>query len=70
MDLGFINWKKSETTVASVEKSAQETIDENNYNQFLSSDFLNLERFNLTQDEEAAASYKTRLSSTVLVAGE
>lgn len=70
LDLGFINWKKSETTVASVEKSAQETIDENNYNQFLSSDFLNLERFNLTQDEEAAASYKTRLSSTVLVAGE
>lgn len=70
LDLGFIKWKKSETTVASVEDAAQETIDESNYDKYLNSDFLDLERFNLTKDEEAAASHKTRLSSTVMLAGE
>lgn len=70
LDLGFINWKSSATTVASVDNDMQVDINQNNYQEYLSGDFLNLERFNLVEDKERASSYKTKLSSTVLVAGE
>lgn len=70
LDLGFINWKGSSTTVASIDENSKIEINQNNYQEYLSGDFLNLERFNLVEDKEAASSYKTRLSSTFLLAGE
>lgn len=69
-DLGFIKWNSSNTTVASVNENADVKIDQSNYQEYLDGDFLNLERFNLAEDKEAASSYKTKLSSTLLLAGE
>lgn len=70
LDLGFIKWNSSNTTVASVNENADVKIDQSNYQEYLNGDFLNLERFNLAEDKEAASSYKTKLSSTLLLAGE
>lgn len=63
LDLGFINWKGSETVVAS------SSIDENISLSYDDSDFLSLERYNLVESE-SADNVKKKLYSTVLVAGE
>lgn len=70
LDLGFVNWKSGSTTVASIDENTKIEINKDNYQEYLSGDFLNLERFNLVEDKEAASSYKTKLSSTFLLAGE
>lgn len=68
LDLGFIKWKSSSTTMASTNQSEEIEINQNNYQEYLDGDFLSLERFNLAEEE--ASSYKTRLSSTLVLGGE
>lgn len=70
LDLGFIKWKSGSTRVASVEESNNVVINADNYDQYLNDDFLSLERFNLKENPEAAGSETTKLSSTLLLAGE
>lgn len=70
LDFGFIKWNSSSTTVASVNEDTEVKINQSNYEEYLNGDFLNLERFNLSEDQEASSSYKTKLSSTFLLAGE
>lgn len=70
LDLGFLKWDASCTTVATSDQDEQITIDQNNYTEYVDGDFLSLERFNLTKDEEAVSDRKVKLASTVLLAGE
>lgn len=70
LDLGFIRWRSGVTTVASSDENAKVEINENNYLNYLSRDFMDLKRFNMLEDKDAAAAYTTKLSSTFLVAGE
>lgn len=69
LDLGFIKWKESETTVAAPENSNFE-VTGSNYQDFVDGDFLSMERFNFVQDKDAASKSKTTLASTILLAGE
>ena len=70
LDLGFIKWNKSHTTVASVDKSEKINVNMDNYDQYISDDFLDFERFSLKDDEDAVKSRTKKLSSTILLAGE
>lgn len=69
LDLGFIKWKGSETTVAAPANASFE-VTGSNYQDFLDGDFLSMDRFNFVQDNEAAENAKTTLASTILLAGE
>lgn len=69
LDLGFIKWKESETTVAAPANGSFE-VTGSNYQDFLDGDFLSMDRFNFVQDKEAAEDTKTTLASTILLAGE
>lgn len=69
LDLGFIKWKDSETTVAAPANDSFE-VTGSNYQDFLDGDFLSMDRFNFVQDNEAAENAKTTLASTILLAGE
>lgn len=68
LDLGFINWKGSETKVASTEQQFNVTPD--NYQDFVNGDFLSMDRFNLKENTEPAENVKKKLASTILLAGE
>ena len=70
LDLGFLNWKESETTVATVTGNENVTIDENNYDRYIGGDFLSVERFDFKKGSTENVKNKTRLYSTVLIAGE
>lgn len=70
LDLGFIRWRSGVTTVASSDENAKVEINENNYLNYLSRDFMDLKRFNMFEDKNAVAAYTTKLSSTFLAAGE
>ena len=69
LDLGFINWKGSETVTASPEQSSI-SVNESNYQDFVDEDFLSMDRFKLVEDTEASKSVKKSLASTILLAGE
>lgn len=49
LDLGFLKWKESETTVATVSGEAHETIDASNYDRYIGGDFLSFERFDFEE---------------------
>ncbi|MBM6845194.1 DUF5723 family protein [Phocaeicola plebeius] len=70
LDLGFLKWKESETTVATVSGEAHETIDASNYNRYIGGDFLSFERFDFEEGSPEKVKTKTRLYSTLLLAGE
>lgn len=70
LDLGFLKWKESETTVATVSGEANETIDASNYDRYIGGDFLSFERFDFEEGSPEKVKTKTRLYSTLLLAGE
>ncbi|WP_417129646.1 DUF5723 family protein [Phocaeicola sp.] len=70
LDLGFLKWKESETTVATVSGKADETIDANNYDRYIGGDFLSFERFDFEEGSSEKVKTKTHLYSTLLLAGE
>ena len=71
LDLGFLKWKESETTVATVVSGeAHETIDASNYDRYIGGDFLSFERFDFEEGSPEKVKTKTRLYSTLLLAGE
>lgn len=67
LDLGFIKWKGSETTLASVNETYEVTSE--NYYDFVDGDFLSMDRFNLTEQGEVKDK-KEKLAATILLAGE
>ena len=69
LDLGFINWKGSETVTASPEETSI-SVNENNYQDFLDEDFLSMDRFKLVENTEPSKSVKKSLAATILLAGE
>lgn len=70
LDLGFLKWKESETTVATVSGEAHETIDASNYDRYIGGDFLSFERFDFKEGSPEKVKTRTRLYSTLLLAGE
>lgn len=70
LDLGFLKWKESATTIATVSGNGDETIDSDNYDKYIGGDFLSLERFDFAEGDPKEADLKTRLASTILLAGE
>ena len=70
LDLGFLKWKESETTIATVNGKKNVIIDQNNYDKYIGGDFLSLERFDFKEGDPKEADLKTRLASTILLAGE
>lgn len=70
LDLGFLKWKESETTVATVSGEAHETIDASNYDRYIGGDFLSFERFDFEEGSPEKVKTKNRLYSTLLLAGE
>lgn len=74
LDLGYINWKGSETTVATINTTETENITAENYQEiadkYSSTDFLDMDRFNLKADGQRHESEKKKLASTVVLAGE
>lgn len=70
LDLGFLKWKKSETTVATVTGEANEVITPDNYDRYIGGDFLSFERFDFKEGSPEKVKTKTRLYSTLLLAGE
>ena len=59
LDLGFINWKGSETVTASPEETSI-SVNENNYQDFLDEDFLSMDRFKLVENTEPSKSVKKK----------
>lgn len=49
LDLGFLKWKESETTVATVSGSENVTITSENYDRYIGGDFLSFERFDFEE---------------------
>lgn len=70
LDLGFLKWKESETTVATVSGSEDVTITPDNYDHYIGGDFLSLERFDFREGSPEKVKTKTHLYSTLLLAGE
>lgn len=70
LDLGFLKWKESETTVAKVTGSENVTITSENYDHYIGGDFLSFERFDFKEGSPEKVKTKTRLYSTLLLAGE
>lgn len=70
LDLGFLNWKESETTVATVTGADNVTITPENYDRYIGGDFLSFERFDFKEGSPEKVQTKTRLYSTLLLAGE
>mgnify|MGYP000411894190 FL=1 len=70
LDLGFLKWKESETTVATVTGGDNVTIDATNYDHYIGGDFLSFERFDFKEGSPEKIKTKTRLYSTLLLAGE
>lgn len=70
LDLGFLKWKESETTVATVTGGEDVTIDATNYDRYIGGDFLSFERFDFKEGSPEKVKTKTRLYSTLLLAGE
>ena len=70
LDLGFLKWKESETTVATVTGGDDVTIDATNYDRYIGGDFLSFERFDFKEGSPDKVKTKTRLYSTLLLAGE
>ena len=62
LDLGYINWKGSETTMATINATETENITAGNYQEiadkYSSTDFLNMDRFNLKEDGQSHDSEK------------
>lgn len=75
LDLGYIKWKGSETTLATTNVTETEKITASNYQEiadkYSNSDFLDMDRFNLKQEEGMSiGSEKKKLAATVVLAGE
>ena len=70
LDLGFLKWSKSDTRMGCVDGSEDIEIDYSNYDQFIGGDFLSLERFDFKEQQDVDYKSTTRLSSTVIAAGE
>ena len=74
LDLGYINWKGSETRMATVNTTDGDVITAGNYQEkidkYSSTDFLNMDRFNLKEDGQSHDSEKKKLASTIVLAGE
>ena len=70
LDLGFLKWKESETTVATVSGGDNVTITPDNYDRYIGGDFLSFERFDFEEGSPEKVKTKTRLYSTLLLAGE
>lgn len=70
LDLGSLKWKESETTVATVIRGDDVTIDSTNYDRYIGGDFLSFERFDFKEGSPEKVKTKTRLYSTLLLAGE
>lgn len=70
LDLGFLKWKESETTVATVSGGDEVTINSENYDRYIGGDFLSFERFDFEEGSPEKVKTKTRLYSTLLLAGE
>lgn len=70
LDLGFLKWKESETTVATVSGGDEVTINSENYERYIGGDFLSFERFDFEEGSPEKVKTKTRLYSTLLLAGE
>lgn len=70
LDLGFLKWKESETTVATVTGDVNEKITPENYDRYIGGDFLSFERFDFKEGSPEKVKTKTRLYSTLLLAGE
>lgn len=70
LDLGFLKWKESETTVATVTGGENVTINSDNYDRYIGGDILSFERFDFAEGSPEKIQTKTRLYSTLLLAGE
>lgn len=70
LDLGFLKWKESETTVATVTGGDEVTINSENYDRYIGGDFLSFERFDFEEGSPEKVKTRTRLYSTLLLAGE
>ena len=70
LDLGFIKWKKNETTMGTVSGNEDVTIDYENYDQYIGGDFLSLERFDFKEEQNVDYKSKNRLSSTIVLAAD
>lgn len=70
LDLGFLKWKESETTVATVTGGENVTINSDNYDRYIGGDILSFERFDFAEGSPEKVQTKTRLYSTLLLAGE
>ena len=70
LDLGFLKWKESETTVATVSGGDEVPINSENYDRYIGGDFLSFERFDFEEGSPEKVKTKTRLYSTLLLAGE
>lgn len=70
LDLGFLKWNSKNTTVATVEGSENVTIDYDNYDKYIGGDILSLERFDFKEQKEADYKSKSKLATTILLAGE
>ena len=65
-DLGFIKWQKGSTSTATTEHS--ERLDYKTYQDYLSDDIFDLDRYELRKDESKG--YTTGLGTTLMVGGE
>lgn len=67
-DLGFIKWQKGSTSMATADHSEDITVNIDNYEDYLSDDVFDLDKYEL--QEEESKGYTTGLGTTLMVGGE
>lgn len=67
-DLGFLKWQKGSTSIATADHSEDIIVNSDNYNDYLSDDIFDLDRYDLKEDESKG--YTTGLGTTMMLGGE
>lgn len=67
-DLGFLKWQKGATSIATANHSENIVLSIDNYDDYLSDDVFDLDKYNLKEDE--SESYTTGLGTTMMLGGE
>ena len=67
-DLGFLKWQKGATSIATANHSEKIVLSIDNYDDYLSDDVFDLDKYNLKEDE--SESYTTGLGTTMMLGGE
>ena len=70
LDLGFLKWNSKNTTIATVEGGENVEITPDNYDKYIGGEILSLERFDFKKQEDVDYKSKTKLATTILLAGE